>query len=726
MIARDIDLTYSFDLPVRADVSAILEAIECYENNPNYEVYKGNLLSLIEDLITMIHPKGYVVITEGSEFLEKYEKGVIYCLVTLGDWIDRKIKMCFDTYEYLEGMMLNAYADYVLFEASNAFYDKVLNVVNGEPMQDTKLFLTSRFEPGNSQIALEAQREIYDRMKNNFELSLDLTTGFMFSPSKTLAYYYGIVEEDCDNGIDHDCSLCSSETCKSRKYKIHVRNGAESKVIQGRKGQNLLEVLRHNHIFVNAPCSGKGVCGKCKVRVPDHRFLLSPEEVHFLSEREIEQGIVLACDHELDRELVVITEDKEEGHLIEDTYAPIQIEQQVAVDIQCYGIVVDIGTTTLALSLVDRMDGRVIAIEKQLNPQRGFGADVISRIMYVNEAKNTKLMDLIRESILEGIFALVEQGEISLELVDRVVLSGNTTMIYLLLDIDPQNLAVSPFTTVDMGLTEYRGDQIWPGLLSHATVTILPWISAYVGGDIVSGMYATSLLHQTGNCLFIDIGTNGEMVLRTDKHLFCASTAAGPAFEGANIRCGMGSVNGAVCEIHDQGDDFDLKVLGDTEPKGLCGSAIIDAVSLLLQKGVIEDTGYLEAPFMFCDNIGIYPEDVRQVQLAKAAVAAGVSVLLLKAGLKPEDVDCVYLAGGFGSHLNLDHGIAIGIIHAVFKDRVVIVGNSSLAGGVKFLLEQNGKDAIQEIIDKSEYIELSMSTEFNDYYIEHMMFGGDL
>jgi len=434
--------------------------------------------------------------------------------------------------------------------------------------------------------------------------------------------------------------------------------------------------------------------------------------------------VVLACFHTIEQDLVLTIDSQSEGVHIEDTYAPFTIDLPKTCQVGELGIAIDIGTTTIAMSLVNLTSQEVIGVEKMLNPQKAYGADVISRILYVNQNKDDTLKRLIRNSLEEGINLLVSTAKVQAKHVTEIVLAGNTTMIYLLLGIDPEPLAMSPFTTVDLGMYQCESQKIWNQLEIKATITILPWISAYVGGDIVSGMYALDLKHKQGNSILIDIGTNGEMVLKVGNRIICASTAAGPAFEGANIRCGMGSVFGAICEIQEVEGTFELKVLGDKEPLGLCGSALIDAISLLLDRGKIELSGYMSEPVFLHESIGIYPEDVRQVQLAKAAIAAGVEVLLKAANLNYDQIDTVYLAGGFGSHLNVESAVNIGLIQEQLKDKVCVVGNSSLAGCVRFLLEQGAKEKIDQIKLDTEYIELSTNMEFNDAYIMNMMFGG--
>lgn len=719
MTINQIGYRNSMELGIKYDIKTILDAVECFENNPNYDIHKQTLLSLIDVSIDQIHPKGFLLNKKGSKFIDINSKGYLYCIVTLGNWIDIQIKNYFNEYLYLEGMMLNALADNILYEATNELYA----IINGQ-INTLDLFLTSRYEAGNSMVPMEAQLDIFDSLKEIFDMQVSITSGFMLAPAKTLAYIYAIVDQDCSHGIDHDCSHCESETCKQRKYKLTIISGDNKSIIQGKTGENVLSVLRRHGLYVEAPCSGKRLCGKCKVIAKDHNFILDDVESKFLTEQEKDNHVILACFHQLDHDMTIVLKSGKGGHIIEDNYRPITIDEPVEAIEGKFAIAIDIGTTTIAMSLVNLNSQEVLAVEKMLNPQRAFGSDVISRILYSNQHKNNTLTELILNSLEEGIERLLVQTNTKHKDIQDIAIAGNTTMIYLLLGIDPEPLAMSPFTTIELGTYQCPSRELWEQLNIEAKVTILPWISAYVGGDIVSGMFATNLRQEKGNIVLIDIGTNGEMVLKTGDRVISASTAAGPAFEGANIRCGMGSVDGAVCEIEDNNGEIIWKVLGDEEPVGICGSALIDAIHILLSRGTIEKSGFMSEPIMFKGNIGIYPEDVRQVQLAKAAIAAGVEVLLEAAGLSFEDIDALYLAGGFGSHLNISSAVNIGLIHEQLREKVHVVGNSSLAGCVKFLLEKDGFNRVERIKLDCEYIELSTNMKFNEAYIMNMMFGG--
>ena len=706
----------SYELRIEYDLDNVLALAECRIEDPKYDTYRTLLCELIHQHLKEIKPMGYTV----TEKIDGSER--IYCIVSLGGYLDRVSSACFSNFEYLEGMMINALGDTVLFEATNHLYELL-----GEGLPMGK-YLSSRFEPGTSQVPMTEQRTIYDVVKEAHDIDLSITEGYMLCPSKSLAYYYQITESDCSAGIDHDCSDCDSLDCKSRKFLLRIHKDATMEVIQAKKNERLLEVLRRHNIFVEAPCNGKGLCGKCKVVAKNHGYDLHPLEEGFLSSDEVTSGVILSCLHEVDRNLDIYIKGRDDNHEIETGYRPFTVKEP-GYDERAYsranhpvGIAVDIGTTTLVVSLVNLVTHQVVAIKKILNPQKAYGADVISRIMHVGEDPEHTLGALVRDAIEDMAKALIEESGYNSAHIESMVISGNTTMIYLLLEMDPSALAIAPFATVDMAMKVCDARELFSR--THGfKVTILPWISAYVGGDILAGLYATHLLDEGANVVFVDIGTNGEMVLKTGRRMIAAATAAGPAFEGANIRCGMGSVGGAICEIKSDGKGYDVETLGDSEPLGICGSALIDAVALLHRQGIVDDMGFMAEPVMFYKDIGIYPEDIRQVQLAKAAIMAGIDVLLEEAGLTYEDIDHFYLAGGFGSHLNIDNSAYIGLIPPRVTDRVTVVGNTSLAGSVRYLLEKNGAGEIEALKSSVEYLELSTNMAFNNAYVLGMTFG---
>lgn len=430
-----------------------------------------------------------------------------------------------------------------------------------------------------------------------------------------------------------------------------------------------------------------------------------------------------------------------------------------------YGVALDIGTTTLAAYLFHLGTGKPLGHRAMRNPQSAFGADVISRIGAATASRRdqTVMKERICSAVRELTSALaadaIRGGEdVQLDEVHLYVAAGNTTMMHLLADIDPDAIARAPFIPVFTSPWILPAERI--GLTDNpgSLCVLLPSVAAYVGADIVCGILACGMEDDNGKCrMLIDIGTNGEIALATGGRLIACSTAAGPAFEGANISHGMSAVTGAIDHVFLQ--DGDLRytwigsgadIVGDRRsegPKGLCGSAILDTVRVLLETGTLSFAGRLLVgggalpPGRVVDNAGqpalvieegrpdpprhrilLRQEDIREIQNAKAAIAAGIGTLLSAAGLRPEQVDEVYLAGGFGNYLDPDSAIAIGLLPREFAGRIRAAGNTAGIGASMCLLSREAYRKAGRIATGTEYIELSSHPEFSDRYIDEMVF----
>jgi uncharacterized 2Fe-2S/4Fe-4S cluster protein (DUF4445 family) len=766
----------------------ILNNIQCYEGSTNYNHCCKVYEEVVRDSVNKITPKGYYTIEDNNDYIDGDCEQVIFCLVTLGNFIDQEIKRYFDINNYLKGMILDSIGNQMLFDISNSLF-KLL-----EKQQSQKgVNLTSRIEPGSEESSVQFQKDILDKINGNENTGITITSGYMFSPTKTLSYYYGASPNIPPTSVDHDCNKCSNITCAFRKYNLIIKEGNESHRFQVRKGKNLLNTIRDNGFSIDAYCGGKKTCGKCKVNLLKGNVTMSNEERKFLTNNEIASGIILACFHNIDNDIsieltnevstkkiqtdyklekpsdskyrLLIVNDINEN--IDNTKTLVElINERLVADyrfslsalkslsnihnlnenihllsrndkeilradtneISVYGIGVDVGTTTIVMTLIDLLDNREIGIYKNINPQNIYGADIISRITYDNKDTKHIQTKLIRNEISLGIKNLVDRYCIDTKDIVEISISGNTTMQYLLTGINPYRLSISPFTTIDLSFNEYLYNQLFEDNLLDCSVGLLPGISAYIGSDITAGFYYCDLINQQGNILFMDIGTNGEMALKTENGtIICVATAAGPAFEGANIKCGMGSIEGAICNVRLIDNNFSYNVIGNKIPKGICGSALVDITAELINRNTIDKTGRLDIDKVIIyqdeqSEIGLYQEDIRQLQLAKSAISAGISVLLDEANISSREINKVYLAGGLGSNLNISNAVTIGLIPEDLADKVEILGNSSLGGCVRYLLNANSSNNFDEIKSKCNYIELSTNIKFNERYISNMYF----
>lgn len=404
-------------------------------------------------------------------------------------------------------------------------------------------------------------------------------------------------------------------------------------------------------------------------------------------------------------------------------------------DEKIYAVAIDIGTTTIALAIVDIEKGEIVDLATCYNSQIAYGDDVITRIIYAIE--NPKGLEILRKSVVDDINALINTVKIRHKnsKILYVSLSGNTTMSHIFWGINPRYIREEPYVPVLNHYPVWKASDAKLLLDSNVPVYTLPSVAGYVGGDIVSGVLVSEIYKNENISLFIDIGTNGEVVIGNKDWLVTASTSAGPCFEGSGINCGMRATDGAIESfIYDKAEDFfTIKVIGNRKPSGICGSGMIDIVSELFSKGIINQKGKIlsesskyikmvedELRFVISEECFISQADIDNIIRAKAAIYAGISTLLEEVGLNEKDIDKVYIAGGFGEFLDIKRAINIGMLPNISENRFVFLGNTSLAGAILCLLSRQLKEIAEELADKMTYIDLSSSKKFMDEYVSSL------
>ena len=499
---------------------------------------------------------------------------------------------------------------------------------------------------------------------------------------------------------------------------VRVIRAGKTEEFSEKSDESLLEVLRRNGVAVTAPCGGNGTCGKCRVTV----------------RTEDGEASVLACRTMVTGDCTVLLETAEGGVICADGEAvPLQADGRSGL-----GAAVDLGTTTVAVKLFDLSDGTEIGSRSAWNAQAPYGGDVITRCQFCMERPDglDTLKTLVQKQILELIAGICDDPGRDIGEVKEIFLAGNTVMQHILWGLSPAGIAVAPFRP------ESLFDDGTHMHLDGMTLRCAPCVAGYVGGDITAGLLASGLHKTGGRSLFLDVGTNGEMALGgADGFLSCA-VASGPAFEGAGITCGMASTAGAVSHVRWNGTEPEFEVIGGGAAKGICGSGLLDLLAMLLELGIVDETGYLLPPedapegfeawldedengsgcFWLTDEVCFTAADVRQLQLAKAAVAAGISVLMQESGVSFEDIDRLVLAGGFGSHMSARSAVAIGMLPEALLEKIVCVGNSSLIGASMALLSAEKRAELLKIQKTCNYLELSGNSAFNDLFPEHMTF----
>lgn len=574
-------------------------------------------------------------------------------------------------------------------------------------------------------------------------------------------------------------------------------------------GESLFGLITGNGIALSADCGGLGICGNCRVKllggeVSGHH----PDELEYLSADELASGIRLACrcqaagtitisipesgtdmqiletgtrfdmrpDPPVKKGVLMLEPGPQESmfetlqrqtqclaadslKLIKDctvlppTVTVITMNDRIIglepgdTHACSYGMAVDIGTTTIVAELLDLATGRTLSVASMVNPQFSLGADVLSRIHYAGQDEKHlhKLTSLLVNALNELLEQLCGAASVDRQECYLITVAANSAMMHLLLGVDPTALGRYPYRPVFREALQLRATDLNIKAAPGAVLQCLPAISGFIGADISAGILVLDLKNARGSTLFIDMGTNGEMVLAVNGSLTAASTAAGPALEGMNISCGIKAAAGAIDHVKLQDGQLVWTTIGNAPARGLCGSGLLDLVAALLQAGIIERSGRIIPPGSGClagikeiDNSrcfellppaphiprGIYlsQQDIRQVQLAKGALAAGIKLLLQKSGLSESMVERICLAGAFGSYLRINTLITLGLFPAAWKDRVDYVGNSSLAGARLAALDSGLLERNRAVSLDVDYCDLNSCDDFSRVFTRAMSF----
>ena len=460
--------------------------------------------------------------------------------------------------------------------------------------------------------------------------------------------------------------------------------------VPAEEGTTLLQAQIAAGLRPDAPCGGKGTCGKCKV---------------ILEGRE-----VLACQTLVDRSMTVETS-RTGGENILTHGVSAKITPDGTDD---YVLAFDIGTTTVVAYLMDGKSGDLLAQSSCVNPQSQFGADVISRIQHAMSGGGEELATCVRDAMKALTADVSAKAGISVSDITTAAIAGNTAMHHLLLQIAPDPLVTPPYMPAVYDALE---------LEKGCFVRVLPNIAGFVGGDTVACMVSTQFDQLEELTLLIDIGTNGEMVLGDKNRRIACSTAAGPAFEGAKISCGMRGAAGAVDHVQIRDGKLTYHVLGEENAVGLCGSGLLDLVAGLLDLEIIDESGRMEdGSYTLCENVTLTQKDVREVQLAKAAIRAGIQLLSEKLGKDVSDIQKVYLAGAFGNYMDPASACRIGMIPPVLLDRIQPIGNAAGEGAKVCALSRKGFDYSRKLAKETEFLELASLPQFQDCYVDALEF----
>ena len=505
------------------------------------------------------------------------------------------------------------------------------------------------------------------------------------------------------------------------------------------RNERLAEVLRRAGCAVPLPCGGRGSCGKCRVtvdgreelacryRVKGDVIVTVPEPETIVTE-EVPEGLVvpgaaLGCAASAGRDAggpeitgqddIALSASESErdfdgsGMVGQDGIALSASDRKDGAGL---ALALDIGTTTLALALVATAEKRIVRAAAGPNPQRSFGADVMSRIGYCREHGPTALQ-LAVVSVVNGLIRRLDAPP-----VETLYAAGNTAMLHLFFGVDCSGMGTAPYTPAF--LTSRSVSAAGLGIVGAKTVVSLPCAAPFVGADLIAGLRFVGLPPAGKYDLLVDLGTNAEIILFSRDKALCTSAAAGPCFEGANISCGMSASPGAVYAY----DAAGCRTVGDIPAKGICGTGLVDLIAALLADGTVDETGYLKGgSFTAAPGVVLTQNDVRQFQLAKAAVCAAILTLLKRQEVSFDEVDTLFIAGGFAAKINTASAAAAGLLPAALIGRCVPVGNSSLLGTVQYAC---GPHDLTAYASKLQYVDLAADPLFSELFIGNMMFRG--
>ncbi|GAA4654510.1 hypothetical protein GCM10023142_16480 [Anaerocolumna aminovalerica] len=535
-----------------------------------------------------------------------------------------------------------------------------------------------------------------------------------------------------------------------------------NKKIQINAGSNLFHAAMENGIDFGGVCSGNRTCGKCKAMITKgNNRKYSKEERKLLTEEERNSGIRLTCCFTITEDTCVIISGKKEKQSqvsrkedkIEDSFGNLLTNSLAK---EHYGIALDIGTTSVAVRLWNLDRKEFIDEISTKNPQSLYGADVITRITYANSSGDNvrRLAYLIRECCNTLLLRLSAEHNINTNQIEAAVITANTTMSHLFLGKSVEKLAKVPFQGISYEGVKLKASDVGFQMHPNGQVYVMPGIAGHVGSDTLGCILAKDLNHAKGNHLLVDIGTNGEIVLAKEGELMVCSTAAGPAFEGASLHQGMRAIEGAISKVNIRNNLIEVELIGpekgsaltysmnrngkavgeigDIYPIGICGSGVIEAISELLNNHIMDETGrllgqegdnnYVTLWKHHDKEVILTQKDIRELQLAKGAIYTGIMLLLKEAELSNSQLNYIYLAGAFGSNIDLKKAVHIGLLPPIEPDRINYIGNGALDGASKVLLGQISKAETESISKKIKHLELALCKEFQEEFLKAVNF----
>ncbi len=670
---------------------------------------------------------------------KEYIEGVYVYMLTVGECLfeseDKIMEFLFaDIWgnSYVDAGIEALKEDYVIPDMKKRFSDK-------------DVMLSEELGPGYFGMFVGQTRE-FEKILDCEAIGVKVKESGMMIPQKSCAGLFFVLNHEIEKepgcmrcmGNPKGCDFCEINMRRKQEgEKISIRFMPMNIEYVGKPLDSVLECAAKVGVNIDGNCGGKGTCLKCRVRI---RTGIGVEKYELACAVVPEDGMIVTVP-----EVETTAKRKKKLVKLPEGFRPDKGEG--------LGVSVDIGTTTVVVMLWDLETGEMLDIDAFTNPQGTWGADVISRIQYTME--NEKGLEVLHKSVIKAINKAVEgfiQGSAyEIDSIKKYVVVGNTTMSHLFLGIDPKSLAVSPFKPMFEGPVTRKAEELGIQASCGADVIVIPNIAGHVGSDITAGLIATDILEKDKGHLFIDIGTNGEIVMSGKGKIATCSTAAGPAFEGSSIAQGMRAAEGAIEMVDLSDDGVKIKVIGDAKPIGICGSGIIDAIGEMVRVGVVDKTGKLLPPERLAkkgvpqkiidlvgkdddgcyltlykdpdgEDIRITQKDVREIQLAKAAIKAGEETLMNAVGIGLDELEKVSIAGAFGSYIRKESAINCGLIPEIDHEKIFSIGNSAGIGASMALLSEEAFEETVKAAETIEHVELATRSDFQEKYMLAMRF----
>ena len=647
----------------------------------------------------------------------------LYVILTLGAAVSRQIDRYQDDGDELAAVLFAAMADTCLFALEQQVLQQLRLICRQKGCG-----IVCRHEPG-SDLPLSVQADAVCETAAGRTAGVTVNAAMALSPEKSMSLVFDLCEDPAVFQVKHDCTACPKTDCPQRQAE-----SAREVRLTCPGGCRVHDYIQSQGTALAMPCGGKGMCGKCRVRVVRGRLPVTPEDKRIFSEAQLAQGWRLACKA-VTREAVeiVVPVQEQQGFSALAAEAADEGALSLAAD-HDYGLAVDIGTTTLAAALVDCTGGKILATATTVNSQRSFGADVVSRIGAACHGKGRALQKAVRRDLTRLVKQLFQDHPGVAGHCHCMAIAANTTMLHLLMGWSCEGLGNWPFHPVSLGGGTYDIQAVLgrQDVLTDCTVTLLPGMSTYVGADITAGIWQCGLASSDDVSLFVDLGTNGEMALGNKGQRFIASAPAGPALEGGKLTWGTGSVPGAICGVRIERGRAKVRTIDHAVPVGICGTGILEAMAGLVREGLVDETGKLVEPYFHKGfplastldyrRITLSQQDIREIQMAKSAIRAGIESLIERSGISRQRIRQVWLAGGFGYYLDPQKAAVIGLLPADLAERTTAVGNTSLKGAIGLLTGAVTLDELQAIAAGAEEIVLGNDEAFQRLYIDYLNF----